>query len=329
MKALVAFAVITGMMAACSGKRSPVASGSGAPAPSAFEIHGHRGAPGHHPENTIEGFEAALAAGADVLETDLLLTSDGVVVINHNFELNPDTTRDATGNWLAQPSAPLVKMTAAELARYDVGRLRPGSEYAAKHPHQQGRDGVRIPTLADALTAIDRASGGKARWNLEIKIATEQPERTAPPETVVDATVALLRERDMEARVMIQSFDFRVTRRVQKVAPSIRTGCLTAPDTIAPRPEGPSPFNGGLDIRTFGDSVPRLVHAAGCRYWTPNFKTLTDHQVLEAHQLGLRVVPWTVNEPDDLRRVIALGVDGVITDYPDRAARPEPAVTTD
>ncbi len=315
--ALVALAVV----AACSGKPASVVAGSGAPARRALEIHGHRGTPGHHPENTIDGFVAALAAGADVLETDLLLTSDGILVINHDFELNPDTTRDEAGNWLAEPSAPLVKMTAAELTRYDVGRVRPGSKYAAKHPDQQGRDGARIPTLADALTAIDRASGGRARWNLEIKIATEQPERTAPLETVVDATVALLRERDMEARVMIQSFDFRVTRRVQQVAPSIRTGCLTEPKSIAPRPEGPSPFNGGLDIRTFGDSVPRLVHAAGCAYWTPSFKTLTAEQVVEAHRLGLRVVPWTVNEPDDLRRVIALGVDGVITDYPDRAAK--------
>jgi glycerophosphoryl diester phosphodiesterase len=138
---------------------------------------------------------------------------------------------------------------------------------------------------------------------------------------VADRTVALVREHGLAARAMIQSFDWRVVRRVQAIAPEIPTGCLTAPQTVARTAVGPSPFNAGLDLEAFGGSVPRLAHAAGCRYWTPAFRMIGAGDVAEAHRLGLRVVPWTVNEPEDLRSVVALGVDGLITDYPDRIGR--------
>ena len=295
------------VIAACSGApsthaRQPPASGShGGAAPihaRKVEVHGHRGARGLFPENTIEGHLAALPM-VDVLETDLLVTKEGAVVLHHDTGLNADTTRDASGNWLAQPGPPVVTLTVADLATYDVGRIRPGSAYATRFPDQQGRDGVRIPTLADTLTTIDHATNTTARWNVEIKV---DGDKTAPINVAVDLVVGVLRERGVIGRVMIQSFDWSVVRRVREVEPAIPTACLSEPKRIT------------------GD-VPTLAAASHCAVWEPSFETLTAAEVAQAHQLGLRVVPWTVNEPADIERVIGLGVDGVISDYPDRVPR--------
>jgi glycerophosphoryl diester phosphodiesterase len=235
----------------------------------------------------------------DVLESDLLVTKEGAVVLHHDTGLNADTTRDATGAWLAEPGPPVVTLTVAELATYDVGRIRPGSPYATRFPEQQGRDGVRIPTLADALTAVDKATSKRARWNAEIKI---DGDRTAPANVAVDIVVGILRERGLIGRVMIQSFDWAVVRRVRDVEPKIPTACLSEPNTIT-------------------GEVAKLAAATGCAVWEPSFETLTAAEVADAHQRGLRVIPWTVNEPADIERVIGLGVDGVISDYPDRVPR--------
>jgi glycerophosphoryl diester phosphodiesterase len=262
-----------------------------------FEIHGHRGARGLHPENTIEGHLASLAL-VDVLETDLLVTRDGQVVLHHDVDMNPDTTRDASGQWLAARGPTVIELALADLAQYDVGRLRPGSAYAARFPEQAGRDGVRIPTLREALKQLDVASGGDARWNVEIKIDDEHPERTAPIEAAVDKVVSVLREGGAIGRVMIQSFDWRVVAQVQTVAPQIPTACLNE--------------------KTIPADVVDNVDKAGCVVWEPSFETLTSELVRQAHAKGVRVVPWTVNEIPDIERVVAMGVDGIISDYPDR-----------
>lgn len=295
------------LTAACSGSPSthapqPPAPGShGSPSSTTartVEVHGHRGARGLFPENTIEGHLAALPM-IDVLETDLLVTKEGAVVLHHDTGLNAETTRDASGNWLAQPGPPVVTLTVADLAAYDVGRIRPGSAYAKRFPDQQGRDGVRIPTLADALTAIDRATSSTARWNVEIKV---DGDKTAPINVAVDLVLGVLRERGVLGRAMIQSFDWSVVRRVREVEPAIPTACLSEPKRIT-------------------GEVPKLAAASHCTIWEPSFETLTSAEVAQAHELGMRVIPWTVNEPPDIERVIGLGVDGVISDYPDRVPR--------
>lgn len=268
-----------------------------------FEIHGHRGARGMWPENTIEGHLAALPL-VDVLETDLLVTKDGQVVLHHDVDLNPETTRDASGQWLAERGPAIYSLALEDLPQYDVGRIKPGSAYAARFPAQQGMDGVRIPLLRDALARLDQASGGKARWNVEIKIDDEHPERTAPIDVAVDRAIAVLTAGGVApadgvpGRVMIQSFDWRVLVQVQKVAPKIPTACLNE--------------------KEIPEDVVERVDAAGCLVWEPSFETLTAELVRDAHEKGVRVIPWTVNEPADIERVIGLGVDGIISDYPQR-----------
>src|SRR6185503_12386312 len=134
----------------------------------AFDLQGHRGARGHAPENTLPGFERALAIGVTTLELDVGVTRDGVVVIHHDRRLNSDITRGPDGRWIASPAGPLVsELTFEELQRYDVGRIRPGSEYAQRFPRQKPVDGARVPRLADLFAK----AGNTVRFNIEMKIA--------------------------------------------------------------------------------------------------------------------------------------------------------------
>jgi glycerophosphoryl diester phosphodiesterase len=264
-------------------------------AANAFDLQGHRGARGHAPENTLPGFERALALGVTTLELDVGVTRDGVVVIHHDRSLNPDLARGPDGKWVSAP-APLIKdLSFEELQRYDVGRIRPGSEYAQRFPYQKPRDGTRIPRLSDLFAK----AGNTVRFNIEMKIAPEAPNDTLPPEPFARALIDVVRKARMERRSTIQSFDWRPLELVEKQAPEIATAYLT-------------------DSR---NSDPEKVHAAGGRIWSPDFRELNPAKAAAARRLGLKVIPWTVNEPADIRRMLELGVDGLISDYPDRVRK--------
>ena len=117
------------------------------------ELQGHRGARGLLPENTLPSFARALEIGVDTLELDVGVTRDGVVVIHHDRRLNPDIARGPDGQWVSAPTPTIFSLLYEELQRYDVGRIRPGSEYARRFPHQTPIDGTRIPRLAQLLAA--------------------------------------------------------------------------------------------------------------------------------------------------------------------------------
>ena len=291
----------------------------------ATEIQGHRGARGLLPENTLPAFERAIALGVDQLELDIGMTRDGVPVVHHDRALNPDIARDADGNWLSGPELLLWRLQYRALSAFDVGRTRPGSRTANRFPEQEPRDGTRIPTLREVL-ALGRGPGAEAlRFNIETKISPMEPDATPDPSRFVQATVEVLESEGMAGRVTIQSFDWRTIREVQAQAPEIRTVCLTVErswfDNIRRGRSGPSPWTAGLDIDAVGGSIPRLVEQAGCAVWSPYFRDLTAETLAEAHSLGLEVVVWTVNDVDDMAALAKLGVDGLITDYPDRAIR--------
>ena len=115
----------------------------------AFDLQGHRGARGLAPENTLPAFERALALGVTTLELDIAVTKDGVLVISHEPALNPDLTRDSSGRFLEQRGPAIHSITWAQLQAYDVGRLKPGTDYARQFATQQPVDGTRIPRLSD------------------------------------------------------------------------------------------------------------------------------------------------------------------------------------
>jgi glycerophosphoryl diester phosphodiesterase len=244
-------------------------------------VHGHRGARAVRPENTIAAFEYAIQAGVDVLELDLQLTKDKVPVVSHDPVLRPEICRGPEGAERAIP-----KMTVAELRQWDCGSLQ-----APGFPKQQAVPGARVPTLEDVLALANR---GGFEFNIETKMP-EEAELAPDPEEFARLVIAAIRDQGLEERVILQSFDFRTLHAAAKVAPEIRRSALYG--------------SGGRD---FVD----VAREAGAPIVSPQFKLVTPEKVKRAHSAGLEVVPWTANDPETWERLIAAGVDAIITDDP-------------
>ncbi len=279
-----------------------------------IDVQGHRGARGLAPENTLAGFRRALAEGVTTLEMDLGMTADDVVVVHHDETLNADITRDEAGEWIDPTRAvPLRALSLAELQTYDVGRARPESETAARFPEQEPADGERIPTLAEVISVADEISGGTIRYNLELKRTPTAPERTADPATFARAALAVVDAAGVRDRTTFQSFDLACIDAIAALADDAALSCLTTEEG-----QDPAPWLGGRTLDEHGGSVVRLVADTPCTIWSPRFADLDAARLEEAHALNLRVVPWTLNEPEEIARAYDMGVDGIISDYPDR-----------
>ena len=275
-------------------------------------IIGHRGARGLYPENTLEGFAGALALGVDALELDVALTADGVVVVTHDPALNANLTRDASGAWLDAPGPLIWSLRAAELTAYDVGRLRPGTPYAALYPDQTPHDGARIPLLADVLRL-----GQAVDFVIELKTFPGEPGRSAGGPELAEAVAAVADAADATPRITVEAFDWRGPRHLRRARPDVRLAWLTRAETV----RDAALWWGGPVPADYGGSVPRAVAAEGGPVWAPDHADLTPALIDEAHALGLQVVPWTVNDPADMRRLVRWGVDGVVSDRPDLVRR--------
>ena len=287
----------------------------------AFDLQGHRGARGLAPENTLPAFQRALELGVTTLELDIAITRDGVLVISHDPALNPDLTRDASGKFLEQRGPAIHTLTWAQLQAYDVGRLKPGSDYARQFPDQQPLDGTRIPRLADLFELVRRSGDAQVRFAIETKVTPDKPEETLAPEPFARAVVDEIRKAGMAGRSQILSFDWRTLQVVQKIAPEIPTVYLSIQrrmDNIAAAAPGGSRWTAGFQFRDHG-SVPRMVKAAGGSHWSVFHADLTPELLAEAQALGLKVLVWTVNDVVTMARLVRLGVDGLITDRPDLA----------
>lgn len=290
----------------------------------AFDLQGHRGARGLAPENSLAAFELAIRHGVTTLELDIAITRDGVLVVHHDLELNPAFTRDADGRWLEQPSAPIHTLDWAELQRYDIGRLKPGTRYAQQYPDQRPIDGTRIPRLADLFEMVRRGGHDGLRFAIETKVNPLRPDATLPPEAFARAVVDAIRQAGMQQRAQILSFDWRTLKEVQRIAPEIPTVYLSAQqrwlDNIAATGPSGSPWTAGIQLAEHG-SVPKMVKAAGGTIWSVYFGDLDADKLRQARDLGLKVLVWTVNDAATMVRMIDLGVDGLITDRPDIARR--------
>lgn len=290
----------------------------------AFDLQAHRGGRGLRPENTLASFENAIRMGVTTLELDIAITADGVPVISHDSALNPDITRDAQGQWL-QGRGPLIKsLTLAQLQTYDVGRINPASRYAREYADQQARDGQHIPTLAALFKMVKEMGAKDIHFDMETKIDPTQPDATLPPETFVKTMLAVIREAGMTQRVMVQSFDWRTLELLHQLEPALRTMYLTIAieghayyNTLKD-----GTWNAGHLLKDHGGSVPRMVKASAGQtagvIWAPYDKNLSAALVKEAQALGLQVIPWTVNQKPLMEQFIDWGVNGIITDYPDR-----------
>ena len=285
----------------------------------AFDLQGHRGARGLAPENTFPSWQKALELGVNTIECDMAVTRDGVAVVHHDLWLNPSTTRDAYGQWLPGRGPAIKDLTFEQLQRYDVGRIKPGSDYARSFPDQQAADGTRIPQLSELFDLLKRPEHAHVQLDCETKVNPNEPQATLPASEFVQKVIAITRQHGMAKRMTVQSFDWRTLQLIQQQAPEIRTMYLSAPWTLRPQSDGkPSAWLAGFDPAQHKGSVPKTVHAAGGAVWAPNQGFLTPTLVAEAHALGLKVIPWTVNDPAMISRLIDWGIDGIISDYPDR-----------
>jgi glycerophosphoryl diester phosphodiesterase len=283
-----------------------------------LDIEAHRGGRALRPENTLPAFANALSMGVDTLELDMGITKDGVVVVSHGRGLNPDLARAPDGHYIIM-AIPYIELTLSQIKAYDVGQIRPGSAYAAQFPEQLAVPGTRIPTLSEVFALVRRSGDKHVRLNIETKIDPNHPHESLDPEHFVAVVLALLRREHFCNRVMIESFDWRTLLLVQKLAPKIATVYLTkqtGPDSTVYADKA-SAWTAGYDPPNHGGSVARAVRAAGGKLWSPDYRDIDARAIAEAHELGVAVIAWTVNDARDMARLIDMGVDGIISDRPD------------
>jgi glycerophosphoryl diester phosphodiesterase len=167
---------------------------------------------------------------------------------------------------------------------------------------------------------VKKSGNEQVRFNIETKVSPLEPGATPDPETFARTLIDVIRQEGMAARAAVQSFDWRTLQVVQRIAPEIPTVYLSAQqpflDNIGGDARAASPWTAGFPYKDHG-SVPRMVTAAAGRTWSPYFRDLSEGTLQEARRLGLKVIVWTVNEPALIRRMLDLGVDGIISDRPD------------
>lgn len=291
-----------------------------------IDLYGHRGARGLLPENTLPAYRGALTIGVDYIDMDVGLTKDGVLVVTHDIALDPDITRGPDGHWLQGHDHYIHDLTLAEIKRFDVGEIRPGSHYASLFPLQRPIAHTKIPTLEQVIEYAEQATQGQIKYQIEMKTNPLQPQHTATPKVMAQALASILRKHHLIGRTEVQAFDFRCLRALQAINPKIKTAYLTEASNRLMYSSDPSvagTWTAGWQLKDYAGSVPRLVKAMGGTCWDPQQDTLTKADLDQAHQLGLRVVVWGEVDrrpPPNIplvEQMIAWGVDGVITDRPD------------
>lgn len=301
----------------------------------------HRGGAGLWPENTMEAFSNALDLGVDGFELDVHLTKDGVLVIHHDAALKPAIARGPDGAWLQKPTPLLKELSFAELQSYDVGRLRPGSQYGARYPEQRPQDGARVPKLAALLELVKEAAPPGFQLFIELKTELKEEEKGADPLALAETAAALVKAHALEAQVTFVSFDWRALLRAQEVSPLTRTQFTTLPffqidPDQPPRPDeteedrwlrkvsaAGAAFYGSCDWRaqdgaSFSEKMLKAMAQGNADGWFAWSGDVTDETMGLARALGLAVSCWTVDAPGEMERLAALGVDAILTDRPDR-----------
>jgi glycerophosphoryl diester phosphodiesterase len=242
-------------------------------------------------------------------------------VISHDSSLNPALTRDASGQWLSNPRPLIKSLTLAQLQSYDVGRLNPAHPYAKEFSDQSPRDGQRIPTLASLFKLVNDLGAKDIHFDMETKINPHYPGSTLAPEAFVQTMLKVIRAAGMTKRVMVQSFDWRTLELLHVMEPAIRTMYLTI-DSPNFNTLKDGSWTAGHMLNAHGGSVPRMIKASAGQaagvIWAPNFNNLSPALVKEAQDLGIQVIPWTVNQKPQMQTLIVWGVDGIISDFPDR-----------
>ena len=267
-----------------------------------MEIQGHRGARGLWPENTLPGFARTLELGVDVLELDVGLTADGVPVLHHDQALRPDTVRDRGPHRPDDPDYPYVGRPIRELTLAQVKTVDAGIRHKRFAETQTPLPGTEVPTLAEVCELV---APHDVQLAVEIKTDPSWPE----VETITTTAVKVLDSYGLTERSRLLAFDWRVLGVARELLPGGERVALVEPVTLeAAWMAGHDPAGG----------LVAAAAAAGATMISPKLVMVTPEFVTAAHDRGMAVVVWTVNDPAEMARYIAFGADAIVTDYPDR-----------
>ncbi len=283
------------------------------------QIHGHRGARGLSPENTLTAIQTGIDWGCDAIEVDLCVSADDQLIIHHDPVLSPRLVRDQSGHWI-KPGLKVSNIPLSALKTFDVGRINPDSVYAKLYPEQVPVEGARIPALGEFVDLV-KGMQSDITYNLELKSTPDDPETTPQPEKYVELVVNALEFYGIVSRTFLQSFDWRLVIQAKSLLPELKIGMLTDQQAdgnpLSPVAGSPEQWTDGLDLNNF-DSLPAMVKHAGGDVWSCNFLDVSESDVVTAHQLELEVYVWTVNDRIQMQKMIQYRVDAITTDYPDR-----------
>ncbi len=303
-----------------------------------FDLQAHRGGLGIVVENTLPAFANALELGVSTLELDVQITADGRAVVTHDRDPNPAKCTDTAPAFPGDPKFPYVPGNTfiRDLTLAQVRTIDCGSKQLPGHPGQRTVEGARMPLLSEVFELVRRYRAGGVMLNIETKVEAAAPEQTAPREQFVQVVAEEIRRAGIGNQVTIQSFDWGALMRMREVAPELPLVALTSgQQNLQVGEPGASPWLGGIDIDEHsGTPQDKFVSAAASFgaaavspvHGTPQDATMNDPDyepfttaelVRSAHRHGLRVIPWTVDDPATMTSLIDLGVDGIITNRPD------------
>lgn len=294
-----------------------------------FDLEAHRGGRDVRPENTLYSYAYAIELGATSIECDMQLTKDGQIVMSHNPILNSDITRDENGNYIKNNKYDIRLMTVDELKKFDVGVMDPNcGEYYDLHGKTQFTYDAKIPTLEELMQLIQSYGDKNIVLNIETKSypdpASARYKNNADPKKFVEVFNNIVKKYNMEDRVVLQSFDWQTLIEMKKLNPNISTSALWQKqpswgrdsESLRRYEKKKSPWLGGLDIKDYQGNPVKAAHAIGADIISPYYTEISKQDVDEAHSLGMKVVPWTVNNEKDMNMLLDMGVDGIISDKP-------------
>ncbi|MGC7093371.1 glycerophosphodiester phosphodiesterase family protein [Amycolatopsis lurida] len=297
-----------------------------------FDIQAHRGGIGLTVEGTLAAFSTALELGVTTLELDIQITKDGRDVVTHDRRTNPAKCADTKPAFPGDPAFPYAGKYVKDLTFAQVRTLDCGSQKQPNHPDQQLSPGAKMPTLREVFDLARQYQAWGIRFNVETKVEAAAPHETAPREQFVERAAREITFSGFAHHTTVQSFDWGALMLMRRTAPWLKTVALTQPEFLQVGQPGKSPWLGGLDIDDFGGSPVRAVKSFGASALSPvhgnpqggsvndpNYVPFTTKALVdEAHRAGLKVIPWTINDKPTMHKLIDDGVDGIITDYPNR-----------
>ena len=296
-----------------------------------FDLQAHRGGRDARAENTLYAFAYAMELGVTTLEMDMQLTKDGRLVISHNPVMNWMLAKGPDGQHAPKQGAPDIRtMTLVEVQQYDLGVMNPaaGGYYDLHGKTQIATPGAQMPTLEQVFELANAYGNKKVIFNIETKSYADPEDpyyaNSPDPDVFVEKVYEVVKKYNMQNRVTIQSFDWRTLKAMKAIAPELTLVALSSEQPswgkggmyLRIGEKAPSPHLGGLNINDFKGDYVKAAKEIGADVVSPYFKELSPDLIDEAHALGMKVVPWTVNSPKDMEMLLAMGVDGIISDQP-------------